>query len=59
MRIFGTVSVSTTRIQGVHFIDARYVAAALISSSVIAFAASIICAVFVLRASALVRADRS
>jgi hypothetical protein len=55
IRIFGIVSVSTTRIHGVHFIEAMYSAAALISSSVIALAAWIICTVFVFRASKLVR----
>jgi hypothetical protein len=54
-RIFGIVSVSTTRIHGVHFIDEMYSAADLISSSVIAFAAWIIWVVFVFRASKLVR----
>ena len=58
-RVFGTVSVSTTRIHGVHFIDEKYSAAALISSSVMSFAASIIWAVFGLRGSRRWSAGRS
>ena len=38
MRVFGTVSVSTTRIHGLHFIAPKYWAACLISSSVMFFA---------------------
>jgi len=53
--IFGTVFVSTTRIQGVHFIDPKYSAACLISSGVSDFAMSAIRAVFALRDSALFR----
>ena len=53
IRVFGTVSVSTTRIHGVHFIDEKYVAAAFISSSVMAFANAIILLVFAFLVSAL------
>ena len=52
MRVFGTRSLSTTRIHGVHLIAAKYSADSLISSSVIAFASSIIVLVFGLRGSA-------
>src|SRR5262245_9335646 len=55
IRVFGTVSVSTTRIHGVHFIDEKYDAAALISSSVMAFAKAIILFVFPFLVSALFR----
>ena len=41
-RVLGTVAVSTTLIHGVHFMDPKYSAAALISSSVIALAMAII-----------------
>ena len=52
MRVFGTRSLSTTRIQGVHLIAAKYSADSRISSSVITFASSIIVFVFGLRGSA-------
>ena len=55
MRVFGTVLASTTLIHGVHFIEPKYSAAALISSSVIAFAIAIIALVFAFRGSALLR----
>jgi hypothetical protein len=57
IRVFGTVSVSTTLIHGAHFIDEKYVAAALISSSVIAFANWTMRPVFVFRVSELLRAS--
>ena len=52
-RVFGTLSVSTTLIQGVHFIAPKYSAADLISSSVIALAYTIMRFVFFFCASAL------
>jgi len=48
----GTLSLSTTRIHGVHLIAPKYSADNRISSSVIAFASSIIVTVFGLRGSA-------
>ena len=57
-RVRGTVADSRTVIHRVHFIDEKYVAACLISSSVMSVAASIICAVFALRGSALARRPR-
>ena len=56
MRVFGTVFVSTTLIHGVHFIEPKYSAAALISSSVMPLAIAIMTFVFALRGSALFRA---
>jgi len=53
MRVLGTVVASTTLIHGVHFIAAKYSAAAFTSSSVIAFAYAIIRLVLALRESAL------
>ena len=53
IRVFGTISVSTTRIHGVHLIAAKYSAASFTSSSVIAFARSIIVFVFGFRGSAV------
>ena len=55
IRVFGTRFVSTTRIHGVHFIAAKYSAAAFTSSSVMAFARSIIVLVFGFRGSAVCR----
>ena len=55
MRVFGTVSVSTTSIHGVQRIALKYSAAARISSSVIATAKPVISGVFGLRGSALAR----
>ena len=55
IRVFGASFVSTTLIHGVHFIDPKYSAVALISSSVIAFAMAIIVFVFAFRGSALLR----
>jgi hypothetical protein len=55
IRVFGTVAASFTLIQCVHFIDPKYFAASCISSSVMSCAPSIICCVFILRGSALVR----
>ena len=53
--IFGTVAVSTTRIQGVHFIEPKYSADSRSSSGVIALAIAIMMFVFVFRDSALLR----
>ena len=55
MRVFGTIFVSTTRIHGVHLMAEKYSAAALISSSVMALAKSIIVFVFGFRGSAVCR----
>ena len=55
MRVFGTVALSVTLIHGVHFIDPKYSAVALISSSVIAFAIAIIALVLPFFGSALFR----
>ena len=55
MRVFGTVSVSTTRIHGLHFIAPKYWAACLISSSVMFFANEIIRLVFAFLVSELFR----
>ncbi len=55
IRVFGTVRLSTTLIQGVHFIDPKYSAVALISSSVIPFAIGIIAFVLPFLGSALRR----
>ena len=55
IRVFGTVSVSTTSIHGVQRIEPKYSAAARISSSVIAAAKPAINGVFGLRGSALSR----
>ena len=55
MRVFGTMSVSTTRIQGVNGNEEKYSAATLSSSSLRAFARSIIVLVFGFRGSALRR----
>ena len=55
LTIFGTVAVSTTRIHGVHFIDAEVFGGCAISSGVIALAIAIMMFVFVLRDSALFR----
>jgi hypothetical protein len=46
-----------TRVQGVHFIEAKYAAATLISSSVMAFARPAITGVLGFRGSAEVRAS--
>ena len=46
MRVLGTVSLSMTRIQGVHLIAAKYSAETRISSSVMTFARSIMVFVF-------------
>src|SRR5262245_58882697 len=53
IRVFGTVFVSTTLIHGVHFIEPKYCADALISSSVIAFAMAIMMFVLAFLESAL------
>src|SRR3954471_7639576 len=53
MRVFGTVAASTTLIQGVHGIAAKYLGAAFTSSPVIALAYAIIRLVLLLRGSAL------
>src|SRR5258708_3138688 len=55
IRVFGTSFVSTTLIHGLHFIDPKYSAAALTSSSVIALARSIIVLVFGFLGSAVCR----
>src|SRR5213596_1401929 len=55
IRVFGTRLVSTTRIHGVHFIAPKYAAAAFTSSSVMAFASSIIVLVFGFLGSAVCR----
>ena len=56
LRVFGTVLVSITLIQGVHFMEPKYSAAALISSSVMFLANLIMRLVLFLRGSALLRA---
>ena len=56
MRVFGTMAASTTLIQGVHFIEEKYSAAALVSSSVMPLAMAIMTFVLPLRESALLRA---
>src|ERR1700676_696827 len=53
--VLGTVFASTTLIHGVHFIEPKYSAAALISSSVMFFANWIMRLVLALRGSALLR----
>ena len=55
LSIFGTVLASTTRTHGVHGIAAKYSAAVLISSGVIALAMAIMRLVLALRGSALLR----
>ena len=55
MRVLGTVSVSTTLIHGVHGIEPKYSAVALISSSVMAFAIAIMAFVLAFLGSALLR----
>ena len=55
LSIAGTLSVSTTRIHGVHLILPKYSAVIAISSGVNAFAIVIIAFVFALRGSALLR----
>src|SRR5262249_51883859 len=55
IRVLGTCAVSTTLIQGDHFIDPKYSAAALISSGVMPLAIVIITFVLALRGSALLR----
>ena len=55
MCVFGTMSVSTTLIHGVHFIELKYCAAALISSSVMVLAKPAMRLVLAFRGSALLR----
>src|ERR1051325_3851715 len=55
IRVLGTVLVSTTLIHGVHFMEPKYSAAALISSSDIPLAMAIMVFVLALRGSALLR----
>ena len=54
--VLGTVSVSTTLIQGVHGIELKYCAAALISSSVMALAKLAMRTALAFLGSALLRA---
>ena len=56
IRVFGTMAASTTLIHGVHFIEPKYSAAALVSSSVMPLAIAIITFVLAFRVSALFRA---
>ena len=56
MRVFGTVFASTTLIHGVHFIAAKYSAAAFVSSSVMPLAMAIMTFVLFFLVSALLRA---
>jgi len=56
IRVFGTKSVSITRVHGVHFLAPKYSAAAAISSSVMAFASTPMVGVLGFRGAADTRA---
>ena len=59
IRVFGTMFASTTLIHGVHFIEPKYSAAALVSSSVMPLAIAIITFVLPFRGIGALPARRS